>query len=364
MFSLVLAVLLLPFAQQEQEPRPRARDAGIVIGSLPTGKENAISDVPGVLVGHATLEEGDSVRSGVTVILPHARNLYREKVPAAVYLMNAYGKLVGSTQVKELGEIESPIALTSTLNVGLVADALVGHMLDMKGNEQLRSVNVLVGETNDGYLNDIRSRPVRAEHVLAALAAAKDGPVEEGAVGAGKGTICFGWKGGIGTASRKVSGFTLGVLVQSNFGGDLTIQGKSMAELRPQNRGRDEEDEEAGSCMIVIATDAPLDSRLLLRLAKRAPAGMARIGASFSNGSGDYVIAFSTAESQIIRAGVRRTGGEVLSNGAMSPLFRAAAEATEEAILNSMFKAVTTEGRDGNKVDALPIDKVQEILGR
>ncbi len=364
MFSFVLAALLLPFAQQDSVGRPRARDAGIVIGRLPTGPENAITDVPGVLVGHSTVKTGESIRTGVTVILPHARNLYREKVPAAVHVMNAYGKLFGSTQVIELGEIESPIALTSTLNVGLVADALVGHMLELDGNEELRSVNVLVGETNDGYLNDIRSRPVHAEHVLAALASAKDGPVTEGAVGAGTGTICFGWKGGIGTASRKVSGFTLGVLVQSNFGGDLRIAGKDMRELRPNNRGRDEEDEEAGSCMIVIATNAPLDSRLLLRLAKRAPAGMARIGASFSNGSGDYVIAFSTAETQRIRAGQRRSGGEILSNDAMSPLFRAAAEATEEAILNSMFRAESTQGRAGHQVDALPIDRVLELLGR
>ena len=361
MLSLALAFVLLP---QPQEPaaRPRARAAGIVIGHLPTGPGNAITDVPGVLVGQTTLREGGDIRTGVTVIVPHTGNLYAHKVPAAIHVMNAYGKLFGSTQVVELGEIESPIALTNTLNVGLVADALVGYMLDQKGNEELRSVNVVVGETNDGYLNDIRGRHVEAADVRAALAAAKAGAVEEGCVGAGTGTVCFGWKGGIGTASRRVSDYTLGVLVQSNFGGELRITGQEMRDLRPDTRSH--KDNENGSCMIIVATDAPLDSRLLARLARRAPAGMARIGATFSNGSGDYVIAFSTAESLRIPAGARKAGGEVLTNAAMSPLFRAVIEATEEAILNSLFRAVSTEGRAGHHIEALPIAEVLKRLGR
>ena len=361
MLSLALACVLLPQAP-EPASRPRAREAGIVIGTLATGAQNAITDVPGVLVGHATLIEGDDIRTGVTVVLPHGGNLHHQKVPAAIHVMNAYGKLFGSTQVVELGEIESPIALTNTLNVGLVADALVGYMLKQEGNEQLRSVNVLVGETNDGYLNDIRKRHVKDADVRAALAAAKSGPVAEGCVGAGTGTICFGWKGGIGTASRRAGDHTVGVLVQSNFGGELRIAGKDMRDLRPGTRRREEDED--GSCMIIVATDAPLDSRLLERLARRAPAGMARIGATFSNGSGDYVIAFSTAQSLRIPAGAHRAGGAVLTNAAMSPLFRAVIEATEEAILNSLFQAVSTEGRDAHRIEALPIAEVLERLGR
>ncbi len=361
MLSLTLACVLLPWAQ-EPPPRPRAREAGIVFGHLQSGAHNAITDVPGVLVGHTTLHQGDHIRTGVTVILPHGGNLHQHKVPAAIHIMNAYGKLFGSTQVVELGEIESPIALTNTLNVGSVADALVGYMLEQEGNEDLASVNVLVGETNDGYLNDIRGRHVKAAHVRAALAGAGSGPVEEGCVGAGTGTICFGWKGGIGTASRKVGEYTVGVLVQSNFGGELRIAGMEMRDLRSGTRRREEDED--GSCMIIIATNAPLDSRNLLRLAKRAPAGMARIGATFSNGSGDYVIAFCTAESLRIPAGAKQAGGVVLTNAAMSPLFRAVIDATEEAILNSLFQAKSTEGRDAHRIEALPIAEVMARLGK
>jgi D-aminopeptidase len=355
--AVLLACLLMPPQQTE---RPRTRDVGLAIGTLPTGPLNAITDVPGVRVGHATLRDGDDVRTGVTVVMPHAGNPFRDKVPAAIHVMNGYGKLIGSTQVRELGELESPIGLTNTLNVGKVADALVAWSCEQPGNEELRSVNVVVGETNDGHLNDIRGRHVGEAHVRQALDAAKGGPVEEGAVGAGTGTVCFGWKGGIGTASRTVAGFTVGVLVQSNFGGRLTIAGHPVHEqLAPPRRDERRED---GSCMIVVATDAPLDARNLERLAARAFAGMARTGASFANGSGDYAVAFSTAESLRIRQDRKRTtGGEVLKNDSLSPLFAAVADATEEAILNSLFRAVTTKGRAGRVVEALPIERVLEL---
>jgi D-aminopeptidase len=352
--------------------RPRARDAGIVIGTLPTGKHNAITDVIGVRVGHATIVRGEDVRTGVTVIQPHGGNLYQEKVPAAIFVMNGYGKLVGSTQVAELGELESPIALTNTLNVGKVMDAMVGYMLGLPGNENVRSVNVVVGETNDGRLNDIRGRHVSASHVAAALKSASAGAVigdaVEGAVGAGTGTMCFGWKGGIGTSSRRAGDHTVGVLVQTNFGGSLTIAGEPVHKSLSPRRGRrprksGDPDPDDGSCMIVVATDAPLSARILGRLARRAIVGMARTGASFSNGSGDYVIAFSTAEKLRIRPGARVVGAPVLANGQTSRLFRAVAEATEEAILNSLFAAVTTTG-SGRTARALPIDAVKKLVAR
>ncbi len=351
MFAILLAVAI----QAPPAPPPaRARDLGIVIGTLPTGPHNAITDVKGVRVGHCSLRRGDHIRTGVTVILPHTGNLFAEKVPAAVVIGNGYGKLIGSTQIHELGEIESPIALTNTLNVGKVADALVEWSLDQTGNAKVRSVNVVVGETNDGYLNDIRGRHVNAEHLRTALAAATGGAVAEGAVGAGTGTVCFGYKGGIGTASRRVSSYVVGVLCQSNFGGQLQIAGQPVPPAKPRAARDQKQTKDDGSCMIIVATDAPLDARNLARLGRRALHGMARTGASFSNGSGDYVVAFCTAPSQRIRAdGKSTTGGPVLRNDRMSPLFRAVADATEEAILNSLFMATTTSGRDGHRVTAI-----------
>jgi D-aminopeptidase len=333
---------------------------------------NAITDVAGVSVGHATVIEGDAIRTGVTVVLPHSGNLFQEKVPAAVYVGNAFGKLVGSTQIEELGNLESPIALTNTLNVWKVADALVDYMLHLPGNEAVRSINVLVGETNDGQLNDIRGRAVTRDHVLAAIGAAAGGTFDEGSVGAGTGTICFGWKGGIGTASRVVAGHTVGVLVQTNFGGSLTIAGvpvyKKITPPRSQQPrpnqpppGRSPDD---GSCMIIVATDAPFDSRNLRRLAARAIAGMACTGSSFSNGSGDYVIAFTTApELRIKSDAAGKPGSANLPNDAASPLFRAVIEATEEAIVNSLFRATDVSSRFGS-ARAIPVDEVVRVVTR
>ena len=328
--------------------RPRLRDLGVAIGTIPTGPLNAITDVEGVRVGHATLIRGENVRTGVTAIVPHGGNLFQEKVPAAIFVGNGFGKIIGTTQVEELGEIETPILLTSTLNVPRVADALIDSMLGLPGNESVRSINPIVAETNDGTLNDIRSRPVGRDEVFAALKSAATGPVEEGAVGAGTGTIAFGFKGGIGTSSRRVSGYTIGVLVQTNFGGSLTIAGVPVGqELAAEGGGATH-----GSCVMVIATDAPVDARNLKRIAARAIMGMARTGASGSNGSGDYAIAFSTAR-----------GKPLLSNDAMSPLFLATIEATEEAIINSLLRATTVTG-NGHTAEALPIDRVMEILRR
>lgn len=331
------------------QTRPRARDLGIVAGILPTGPLNAITDVAGVLVGHTTLIRGDTIRTGVTAVLPHAGNLFRDKVPAAVFVGNGFGKLAGSTQVNELGEIETPILLTSTLDVPRAADALIDYMLALPGNEAVRSINPLVAETNDGYLlNDIRGRHVGHDEVFAAIQNAKGGPVEEGAVGAGTGTVAFGWKGGIGTSSRKAGEYTIGVLVQTNFGGDLTIAGIPVGrELRKSvgpNSGN-------GSIVIVVATDAPVDARNLRRMAARTMFGLARTGADGSNGSGDYAIAFSTA----------RNPPKLVTNDGMSRLFVATIEATEEAIYNSLLKAVTVTG-NGHTVQALPIEETKEIL--
>src|SRR5438309_4007311 len=357
--------------------RPRARDLGIVVGVLPTGPLNAITDVAGVAVGHTTLNKGDDIRTGVTAILPHTGNLFREKVPGAVFIGNAFGKLAGSTQVNELGEIETPIMLTSTLNVPRVADALIDFMLALPGNDDVQSINPLVGETNDGYLNDIRGRQVGRDEVFAAIKNARGGMIEEGAVGAGTGTVAFGFKGGIGTSSRKLpeplGGYTVGVLVQSNFGGILTINGAPIGrelgryylkeQLGPTNLSWSHAAD--GSIMIVIATDAPIDHRNLQRLAARSMMGLARTGAAGSNGSGDYAIAFSTAPELRIRnvpnARIHTANVKLLSNEAMSPLFLAVIEATEEAIYNSLFRATTTTGR-GHTVEALPIDRTLEIL--
>jgi D-aminopeptidase len=354
---LLLLCLAIPQAEglsNESLPqRPRAREIGLVVGMLPPGPLNAITDVAGVAVGHSTVIRGDTVRTGVTAILPHSGNLFREKVPGAVFVGNGFGKLMGSTQVNELGEIETPILLTSTLNVPRVADALLDYMLGLEGNEDVRSINPLVAETNDGTLNDIRGRHVGRDEVFAALAGAKRGPVEEGAVGAGAGTIAFGFKGGIGTASRRLGkaqgGHAVGVLVQTNFGGNLTIAGVPVGQELKAAR----EDTPDGSVIIVIATDAPVDARNLRRMAARSMMGLARTGSSASNGSGDYAIAFSTAPRE----------ARLLSNDAMSPLFLAVIEATEEAVYNSLFRATTVTSR-GRTVEALPLERTIEILRR
>ncbi len=379
MIKMGLALLVVSMALQGmQSPagRLRARELGVAPGILPPGPNNAITDVAGVRVGHATVVRGDDVRTGVTAILPHGGNLFQEKVPAAIHVGNGFGKLMGSTQVEELGEIETPILLTGTLNVPRVADALLDWMLALPGNEQVRSVNPIVGETNDGYLNDIRSRHVGREEVFAAIRGAREGAVEEGCVGAGTGTVAFGFKGGIGTASRvlpaSLGGYAVGVLVQSNYGGVLTINGapvgkelgqyylKEQLEPRPAAPARPGTAD--GSIIMVVATDAPADARNLKRLASRAMLGLARTGSPATNGSGDYVIAFST-QNRIRAAEAKRTI-QVLGNEAMSPLFQAVVEATEEAIYNSLLKAVTTTGRDKHRVEALPIEKTMEILKR
>lgn len=369
---------------QASAQRPRARDIGLKVGILPTGPLNAITDVVGVKVGHKTVIQEPDIHTGVTAILPHDGNLFREKVPGAVFIGNAFGKLVGSTQVNELGEIETPILLTATLNVPRVADALVEYMLGLPGNEDVQSVNPLVGETNDSFLNDLRGRHVDRDDVFAAIKGAKSGPVEEGAIGAGAGTVAFGFKGGIGTSSRRLpanlGGYTVGVLVQTNFGGVLTIGGAPVGVELGQYYLRDElqgthsaksigtgvKDEAKGSVMIVVATDAPVDARNLKRLAARAMLGIGRTGSAGSNGSGDYVIAFSTAPELRIRmsagaAFAKPQTAKTIANEEMSPLFLAAIEATEEAVYNSMFRATTVTGK-GHTVEALPIDKTVEIL--
>lgn len=363
---LVGSFLTVSFCMQAQQ---RVREAGIRIGVLPTGTVNAITDVPGVLVGQTTIIQGDSVRTGVTAILPHGGNLFQQKVPAAIYVGNGFGKLAGVTQVRELGNIESPILLTNTLSVAAAMEAGIDHTLQQAGNERVQSVNVVVGETNDGYLNDIRGRHVKREHVRQAINSAKSGPVAEGAVGAGTGTVCFGWKGGIGTASRKLpaklGGYTVGVLVQSNYGGVLQIDGVPVGEALGKYYLSDALNNPVdGSCMIVVATDAPLDSRNLERLAKRAFMGLAKTGGIASNGSGDYVIAFSADTT--LRIPYQSTDSKqtvsLLRNDDVSPLFMAAIEATEEALINSLFMATTTTGKDGHKVEALPREEVLRIL--
>lgn len=385
----------LATAISAQEARPRARDLGIKIGVLPVGANNAITDVAGVTVGHTTIIKGENVRTGVTAILPHSGNLFREKVPGAVFVGNGFGKLAGSTQVNELGEIETPILLTSTLSVPKTADFLMDYMLSLPGNEDVRSINPLVAETNDGGLNDIRGRHITRDDVFTALRGAAPGPVTEGSVGAGTGTVAFGWKGGIGTASRKLpaslGGYTLGVLVQSNFGGVLSIDGVPVGEelgqyylkgalamqkpAREQGLNRQVESTALtnvrafasdagsadGSIIIVIATDAPVDHRQLKRLASRSMVGLGRTGSSMTNGSGDYAIAFSTANRINASQNVRDI--KVLGNDAMSPLFQAVIEATEEAIINSLLKATNVTG-NGRTIEAIPIDKVKEILAK
>lgn len=376
---LVFALATLASAHlAAQAPRLRARDLGLRPGILEPGPLNAITDVPGVKVGHETIVSGDRVRTGVTAILPHGGNLFQEKVAGAVFVGNAFGKLAGSTQVHELGTIETPIVLTNTLAVGTAVEAVVDWTLRQPGNEQVRSVNALVGETNDGGLNDIRTRSVSRDHVFKAIASAAAGSVAEGAVGAGTGTVAFGWKGGIGTSSRRTGRYTVGVLVQSNYGGVLTIDGVPVGkELRPRPRAAGggarlpdpaapkplmDDAATAGSCMIVVATDAPLTARDLERLATRAVFGLARTGSSYSNGSGDYAIAFSTSpETRVRYEATEAQPRATLPTDAVSGLFEAVLEATEEAVYNSLLEAETTSG-NGITVEALPIDRLRDLL--
>jgi D-aminopeptidase len=364
-FLAQMFVVLPTLKLRAAEPvRPRARDLGLAPGVFRTGPLNCITDVAGVRVGQVTLSTGDNVRTGVTAILPHQGNLFQDKVPGGVYVGNAFGKLAGSTQVQELGTIETPIVLTNTLNVGTAVEAVVAWTLRQAGNEKVMSVNALVGETNDGRLNDIRGMHVHREHIIQAIESATDGLVAEGSVGAGTGTICFEWKGGIGTSSRllpeQFGRYCLGVLVQTNFGGVLTMGGAPVGkELQKYAYGPGSGD---GSCMIMVATDAPLSGHECQRLAARAVFGLARTGSSFSNGSGDFAVAFSTAASSRVKFG--RSGvitQEALSSDSMSPLFEAALEATEEAVYNSLLRATTTTA-NGVTVEAIPVDRIRQIL--
>jgi D-aminopeptidase len=376
-FLLLSAVSALSAFSASAQSRPRARDLGIAPGVHPPGPLNAITDVDGVRVGHTTVVAGDAVRTGVTAIVPHQGNVFQDKVAGAVFVGNAFGKLAGSTQVAELGTIETPIVLTSTLSVGVAIDAVVRYTIAQPGNEQVRSVNALVGETNDGGLNDIRGLHVTRDHVLEAIRSARQGSIVEGSVGAGTGTIAFGWKGGIGTSSRRIErlGYTVGVLAQTNFGGNLTIVGvpiykllqpparRSAAAAAVESPGRmDPAHDGDGSCMLVVATDAPLDARDLRRLAARAVFGLARTGSSYSNRSGDFAVAFSTSPEVRSRFGetVPRAH-QLLPTDAVSPLFEAALEATEEAVYNSLLQATTVTSSVGT-AEAIPIDRVRELL--
>jgi D-aminopeptidase len=365
----IIIFLLILLSNSLKAQKQRARDLGIVIGVLPAGKQNSITDVAGVTVGHTTIIRADSIRTGVTAIIPHGGNLFQHKVPAAIYVGNGFGKLAGITQVQELGNLESPVILTNTLNVSTAIDAVIDYTLQQTDNEHVQSVNAVIGETNDGYLNDIRGRHVTKQDVVNAIKNAAANNVEEGNVGAGTGTVCFGWKGGIGTASRKlpqnIGGYTVGVLVQSNFGGVLQVDGvpvgKELKKYYLKDRLNHTPD---GSCMIVVATDAPLDSRNLERLAKRAFMGLAKAGGIASNGSGDYVIAFSTDSSlRIAHESANKTQlNMLLRNDEQSPLFMAAIEATEEAIINSLLMANTMMGKSNRKIEALPAEKLVEIM--
>jgi D-aminopeptidase len=369
--ALLSLFLLMTANAQAAERRPRARDAGITIGILPTGPLNAITDVAGVRVGQVTIIEGATVRTGVTAILPHGGNLYQDKVPAGFAVGNAYGKFMGSTQVRELGEIETPIVLTNTLSVPEAAAGTIEWTLRQPGNEDVRSVNAIVGETNDGTLNDIRARKVRSADALAAIEHARGGPVEEGAVGAGTGTICFSWKGGIGTSSRKLpgklGGWTVGVLVQTNYGGVLQVAGVPVGQALGKYYLKDELSKASGdgSVIVVVATDAPLSDRNLERLAHRGLLGIARTGSPMTNGSGEYALAFS-ANDEVRRTSERRARPSPvvdLPNEQMSPLFEAAVEAAEEAAINSLFAATPMDG-NGRHVDALPIEEVVKLYRR
>ena len=362
---LILFLNLNLFAQSGY----RIRDLGIIVGVLQTGELNAITDVEGVKVGHCTLIKGDSIRTGVTAILPHSDNIFEEKVPAAIYIGNGYGKLTGYSQIEELGNIETPIILTNTLSVPTAADALIDYTLSFGNAKEIWSVNPVVGETNDSWLNDIRGRHIRKENVLEAINTAKTGIVEEGVVGAGTGTVCFRFKGGIGTSSRvlpnELGGWTVGVLVQSNFGGVLQINGAPVGkELKKYYLKDTLESSPDGSCMIVVMTDAPLSSRNLKRLAKRALLGLGKTGGIASNGSGDYVIAVSTFKGLRIPHSTKSKyrNIQVLRNEEISPLFMAVIEATEEAILNSLFMAKSVTGYENRSFDSIPIEKVLKIL--
>ncbi|HET7576036.1 MAG TPA: P1 family peptidase [Sphingomicrobium sp.] len=368
---LLASLLLMTTSAHAADHRPRAREAGITFGILPTGPLNAITDVAGVRVGQVTINEGTSIHTGVTAILPHGGNLYQDKVPAGFAVGNAYGKFMGSTQIKELGEIETPIVLTNTLNVPEAAAGTIEWTLKQPGNEEVRSVNAVVGETNDGYLSDIRARRVRPADAVTAIESAHEGPVQEGAVGAGTGTVAFGWKGGIGTSSRKLpaslGGWTVGVLVQTNYGGVLQVAGVPVGQALGQYFLKDELSKASadGSCIVVIATDAPLSDRNLERLAHRGLLGIARTGSPMTNGSGEYAIAFSTSL-DVRRTPERRAHPSAivdLPNDQMSPLFEAAVEAAEEAAINSMFAATPVDG-NGHHVDALPVDEVVKLYKR
>jgi D-aminopeptidase len=363
-------------ASAQEAPRARARDLGVAPGIFAPGQYNAITDVSGVRVGQVTLIEGDTVRTGVTAILPHAGNVYRSRVPAALHVGNGFGKFIGSTQVNELGELETPILLTCTLCVWKAADAMAEWMLAKPDMQQVRSLNVVVGETNDGGLNDIRARPITANAVRSALEGAKSGPVQEGSVGAGTGTVAFGWKGGIGTSSRKLpdslGGWTVGVLVQANYGGVLQVEGapvgreldryafQNAVAMQGDRRGL-ADDRGDGSVIIVIATDAPLSDRNLKRLASRGMMGLGRTGSSASNGSGDYVLAFSTAESVRRAFDAQRLQTAELANESMSAVFQASVDAVEESLYNALFMATTIKG-NGQTVEAIPLDRVREVL--
>lgn len=368
----LLIILLFTASLSQTFAQKRAREYGIKIGVLSPGANNSITDVAGVKVGHVTLIKGDDVRTGVTAILPHDQNIFQHKVPAGVFVGNGFGKLAGTTQVEELGNLESPIILTNTLSVAQGIEGVIDYTFSFEDNKNVRSVNAVVGETNDGGLNDIRGRHVTKQHVLEAIKNAKSGKVAEGSVGAGTGTVCFGFKGGIGTSSRvlpkELGGYTVGVLAQTNFGGVLEIDGVPVGVELGQYAFKSQiEGSPDGSCMMVVATDAPLDARNLKRVAKRAMMGLAKTGGIASNGSGDYVIAFSANEAVRIPYNTTQPTGTYtfLHNDYMSPIFMATIEATEEAIINSLF-AATDVGKayDGQVVKPLPVEKVMEIMKR
>jgi D-aminopeptidase len=369
--SIPALLAMTVFTTQASAQRARARDLGVKPGVFAPGRLNAITDVAGVRVGQTTVVQGDNVRTGVTAIFPHGGNLFTDRVPAALHVGNGFGKITGATQLHELGELETPLLLTCTLCVWKAADAMVDWMLGLPGMANVRSINPVVAETNDGTLNDIRARPITAEQVKAALTSASDGPVAEGSVGAGTGTVAFGWKGGIGTSSRalpqSLGGWTVGVLVQTNFGGVLQVLGapvgKELGQYAFQRDAQSPGERGDGSCVMVIATDAPLSDRNLERLAARAIMGLARTGSSASNGSGDYALAFSTSEKVRRSASATRLTTEELANEQMSGLFEAAVEATEEAIYNSLFEATTTTG-NGHTVQAIPLDRVRDVLAK
>jgi D-aminopeptidase len=367
MKSFLICLILLFALNSISSAQNRPRELGVPFGILSPGKLNSITDVPGVKVAHLTKIEGESIRTGVTAIVPHGGNLFQEKVPAAIFVGNGFGKLAGVTQVQELGNLESPIVLTNTLSVAAGIEGIVRYSLSQEGNQEVQSVNAVVGETNDGYLNDIRGMNVSPEEVIQTIQNAQTGLVKEGNVGAGTGTVCFGWKGGIGTSSRKLpeslGGYTVGVLVQTNFGGNLQIAGVPVGEKLGKYPFKDALEKSDGSCMIVVATDAPILERNLERFAQRAMMGLAKTGGIASNGSGDYVIAFSTSEGLRIphnQAALALQKAEFLQNDDMTSLFLAVIEATEEAIINSLFAAETMKGKDGRVVEDLPVEKVLE----